>query len=86
MPLSIGSSGNRNLIPCSRSSTAPAPLSWLSPLLGGLPHHSVHHAFPAIPADRLEQATQRVDAVLARHGYPPVPCCQGYKEALMLLG
>ena len=68
---------------CSRTVVVPG---WLSPLLGGLPHHSVHHAFPAIPADRLEQATQRVDAVLARHGYPPVPCCQGYKEALMLLG
>ena len=67
------------------SSRTVAVPGWLSPLLGGLPHHSVHHAFPAIPADRLEQATQRVDAVLAQHGYPPLPRCRGYSEALMLL-
>ena len=67
------------------SSRTVAVPGWLTSLLGRLPHHSVHHGFPTIPADRLEQATARVDEVLHRHGYPPLPRCQGYSEALMLL-
>jgi hypothetical protein len=27
-----------------------------------------------------------LQAVLQAHGYPPLPCCQGYGEALKQLG
>ncbi|MBW0180622.1 MAG: fatty acid desaturase [Vulcanococcus sp.] len=60
--------------------------NWLNGWLGGLPHHSAHHAFPAIATARLPQATARFQAVLQTHGYPPLPCCQGYGEALKQLG
>ena len=59
---------------------------WLNSWLGGLPHHSTHHAFPAIPARRLPLATARLQQVLRAHGYPPLPCCQGYAEAFKQLG
>lgn len=67
------------------SRTVAAP-GWLNAVLGGLPHHSVHHAFPGLPTTALPVATSRVEAVLARHGYPPLPRCRGYIEALRLLG
>ncbi|MEY4359137.1 MAG: hypothetical protein RLZZ631_623 [Cyanobacteriota bacterium] len=67
----------------SRTVAVPA---WLNGWLGGLPHHSAHHAFPAIPASRLPQATARLQAVLLRHGYPPLPSCRGYLEAINRLG
>ncbi len=67
----------------SRTVVVPA---WLNGWLGGLPHHSTHHAFPAIPTRRLPQATARLQQVLSTHGYPPLPCCQGYREALRQLG
>ena len=67
----------------SRTVDVPA---WLSELLGGLPHHSVHHAFPALPTAALPGATERVEAVLRAHGYPPLPRCSGYGEAFQLLG
>ena len=60
--------------------------NWLNGWLGGLPHHSAHHAFPAIVTARLPQATARLQAVLQTHGYPPLPCCQGYGEAFKQLG
>jgi fatty acid desaturase len=59
---------------------------WMSWWLGGLPHHSVHHAFPTLPTDALPLATERVEAVLRRHGWPPLPRSNGYGEALALLG
>ena len=48
---------------------------WLSALMGGLPHHGAHHAFPWIPSRRLPKASQRIAEVLARHGAPPATCC-----------
>jgi fatty acid desaturase len=60
--------------------------NWLNGWLGGLPHHSAHHAFPGLATARLPQATARLQAVLRAHGYPPLPCCQGYGEALKQLG
>lgn len=68
------------------SSRTVAVPAWLNALLGGLPHHSVHHAFPGLPSTALPAATARVEAVLQRHGRPPLPRCQGYIEALKLLG
>jgi fatty acid desaturase len=67
----------------SRTVDVPA---WLNELLGGLPHHSVHHAFPALSTAALPEATERVEAVLQAHGYSPLPRCQGYDQALKLLG
>lgn len=60
--------------------------AWLNALMGGLPHHSAHHAFPAIPSSRLPLASARVAAVLVAHGQPPVPSVAGYGAALALLG
>ena len=57
----------------------------LNALMGGLPHHSAHHAFPWIPAARLPQASQRIQAVLQRHGAPELPEWSSYGEALGLL-
>ncbi len=68
------------------SSRTVAVPAWLNELLGGLPHHSVHHAFPALPTAALPEATARVEAVLRSHGYPPLPRCEGYGEAFQLLG
>jgi fatty acid desaturase len=55
-------------------------------LMGGLPHHSAHHAFPWIASGRLPLASQRIAAVLARHGAPAFPTAKGYGEALLELG
>lgn len=59
--------------------------SWLNALLGGLPHHSAHHAFPWIPSNRLPQATARLSAVLKRHHAPEIPTLNSYGEAPALL-
>lgn len=58
---------------------------WLNALLGGLPHHSAHHAFPAIPSERLPLATRRIALVLERHGAHPLPTLPNYGEALRLM-
>ncbi|MEB3317828.1 MAG: fatty acid desaturase [Cyanobacteriota bacterium] len=42
----------------------------LDALMGGLPHHSAHHAFPALPSARLPEASARLRAVLEEHGWP----------------
>ena len=59
--------------------------SWLNALMGGLPHHGAHHAFPAIPSERLPLATRRIALVLERHGAPPLPTLPSYGEALRML-
>ena len=67
----------------SRTVDVPA---WVNELLGGLPHHSVHHAFPALSTAALPAATERVESVLRAHGYSSLPRCQDYGQALKLLG
>jgi fatty acid desaturase len=59
--------------------------SWLNSLMGGLPHHGAHHAFPTIPSERLPLATRRIALVLERHGAPPLPTLPSYGEALRVL-
>ena len=66
----------------SRSITASC---WLNGLMGGLPHHSVHHAFPWIAAARLPQASQRIAIVLEQHDAKHLPQLSSYGEALVLL-
>jgi fatty acid desaturase len=56
---------------------------WLNALMGGLPNHSAHHAFPWIPAARLPEASQRIAAVLQHHGAPALPQVASYGQALL---
>lgn len=56
--------------------------SWLNALMGGLPHHSAHHAFPWIPSARLPLASRRIAAVLQRHGSEALPQAASYGQAL----
>ena len=58
---------------------------WLNTLLGGLPHHSAHHAFPCIPSSRLPRATERISAVLAHHQATALPMIQSYWQAIGML-
>lgn len=66
----------------SRNLATPPIVNWL---MGGLPYHSVHHAFPDIPCHRLPEAFDRIQVVLAAHGFPRLSLGQGYlREALRL--
>jgi fatty acid desaturase len=56
--------------------------SWLNALMGGLPYHSAHHAFPWIPSARLPLASRRITAVLQRHGAEALPHAASYGQAL----
>jgi len=47
-------------------------------LMGGLPYHAVHHAFPGIPFDQLPAAYTQIQAVLHQHGFPALVCDRGY--------
>ncbi|MEB3260618.1 MAG: fatty acid desaturase [Cyanobacteriota bacterium] len=59
--------------------------AWLHALMGGLPHHSAHHAFPWVPTARLPEASARLQAVLRERGWP-LPCrVQGYGEGIQVL-
>jgi fatty acid desaturase len=55
---------------------------WLNALMDGLPHHSAHHALPANPAARLPEASGRLAAVLAAHGWPLPARLASYGAAL----
>jgi fatty acid desaturase len=55
---------------------------WLNALMGGLPHHSTHHAFPALSTARLPEATVRLHAVLRSHAWPLPPRLKTYAAAL----
>lgn len=54
-------------------------------VLGGLPYHSAHHGFPAIPFHRLPEATARIEAVLSANHLPPLTRYPDYLTALMRL-
>jgi fatty acid desaturase len=58
---------------------------WLNALMGGLPHHSAHHAFPGIPFHHLPQASTRIEQILVQSGLPPLPRCTGYLNAIRQL-
>jgi fatty acid desaturase len=59
--------------------------AWFNALMGGLPHHSAHHAFPWLCSTRLPEGSARIAAVLARHGVAPTPLADSYAAALQLL-
>ncbi|MEM9907251.1 MAG: fatty acid desaturase [Cyanobacteria bacterium P01_D01_bin.44] len=50
-------------------------LNWL---MGGLPYHSIHHAFPDIAFSQLPDAFHRIEAVLADHNLPSMALERGY--------
>ncbi len=68
-----------------RSSRSVGASIWLNACLGGLPHHAAHHAFPAIPFQRLPEASARLSAVLERHGLEPLPRFRHYGEGILQL-
>jgi fatty acid desaturase len=55
---------------------------WLNALMGGLPHHSAHHAFPAVPSTRLPEASTRINALLRAHNWPLPSRLGSYGEGL----
>lgn len=59
---------------------------WVNWLMGGLPYHSVHHAFPEIPSYHLPEAFARIQSVLQRHGLPPMVLESGYLYSGLRLG
>ena len=54
----------------------------LNSLLGGLPYHSAHHAYPSVPSGQLPLLTERIEATLDEHHYPPLPCSSCYWSAI----
>ena len=57
----------------------------LNTLMGGLPYHSAHHAFPFIPFQHLPEATSRIEGLLLQHGLPQLPRSSGYISAVRQL-
>ncbi len=54
-------------------------------LMGGLPYHSVHHAFPHLPFYQLPLAFHSIQTILKNHQLPLMEMGQGYfKETLIL--
>ncbi len=59
--------------------------AWLNTIMGGLPHHSVHHAFPGIPCNQMAEASLRIKALLDAYNMPPLPHQPSYLMALRRL-
>lgn len=57
----------------------------LNALMGGLPHHSLHHAYPSIPYNQLPKASRIAERVLQQHGKPPLPKVSSYLAGTALL-
>ena len=57
-------------------------LNWL---LGGLPYHSAHHAYPSVPSEQLPLLTQRIEQTLRTHNHPPLPASENYGQAIVEL-
>lgn len=54
-------------------------------LMGGLPHHSLHHAYPTIPYDQLPGASASAERILLEQGRPPLPRVASYWAGVGLL-
>ena len=54
----------------------------LNLLLGGLPYHSAHHAYPSVPSRQLPLLTERIEQTLKTHNYPPLPASENYGQAI----
>lgn len=69
------------LYACRNLTTLPL-VSWL---MGGLPDHAIHHAFPRIPFNHLPEAFQRIQTVLENYRLPAMQRGRGYiSETLRL--
>lgn len=75
-------SGENHLLTQLYATRTVGTTAWLNLLMGGLPHHAAHHAFPAIPFQQLPLATQRIEARLNEAGRPALPRAGSYREAL----
>lgn len=53
-------------------------LRWINWLMGGLPYHAVHHAFPQIASEHLAEAFERIQAILQRYAMPAMVLDSGY--------
>jgi fatty acid desaturase len=63
----------------SRTIKVTPALNWL---MGGLPHHSAHHAYPSVPSDQLPLLTKQIEQTLKTHEYPPLPGSENYGQAI----
>ena len=57
-------------------------ITWL---MGGLSYHSIHHAFPQIPFNRLPEAFDRVQSVLDDYELPAMTVGAGYVQETLRL-
>ncbi|MFZ9288070.1 MAG: fatty acid desaturase family protein [Vulcanococcus sp.] len=55
---------------------------WWNGVLGGLPYHAAHHAYPSVPSALLPQLTEEIERTLSRHQYPPLPASSSYWQAI----
>lgn len=69
------------LYTCRNLQTSPLVV-WL---MGGLPYHAIHHAFPDIPFNRLSTAFERVQTVLQSSNLPALPLEEGYLKTTLAL-
>ncbi len=75
-------SGDNHLLTQLYATRTVGAAAWLNLLMGGLPNHAAHHAFPAIPFQHLPLATERIEAVLNGAGRPALPRAGSYGEAV----
>jgi fatty acid desaturase len=75
-------SGDNHLLTQLYATRSVGAAAWLNLLMGGLPHHAAHHAFPAIPFHQLPLASQRIEAVLNEAGRPALPRAENYLKAV----
>jgi fatty acid desaturase len=54
--------------------------------MGGPPHQSDHHAFPALPSARLPEASARINVLLLSHQRPLPSRLESYRDARKLQG
>ena len=59
--------------------------AWVNWLMGGLPYHSVHHAFPHLASNHLPEAFSRIQTVLQQHHLPPMLVASGYLPSSLRL-
>jgi fatty acid desaturase len=66
----------------SRNLTTVPVIDWL---MGGLPYHAIHHAFPGIPFHQLPQAFTVVQNTLSEYKFPPLKTGKGYLQETLIL-
>ncbi len=54
-------------------------------LMGGLPHHLLHQAYPSIPYNQLPMASRIAERVQHHHGKPPLPRLSSYLAGTVMI-